>query len=90
LSVSVLDFYHALEYLYEFAEKAFPGDPLQKEKWCNLPKGLLLDFGVETVLDNISSTNASEKDKTKIINYYQNNKVRVIDFLKTPQLAKCA
>ena len=49
----------------------------KSNKWCDLQKGLLLDSGVETVLDNISSTKASEKDKIKIINYYQNNKARM-------------
>jgi len=77
LAVSVLDFYHALEYLYEFAGQAFLGDPLQKDKWCDLQKELLLASEVETVIDHISSTKASEKDKMKIINYYQNNKERM-------------
>ena len=77
LAVSILDFYHALEYLYEFAEKAFPGDTVGKDKWCDLQKELLLASEVETVIDNISSTKASEKDKKKIINYYHNNKKRM-------------
>jgi hypothetical protein len=77
LAVSVLDFYHALEYLYEFAEKAFPGDTSGKDNWCDIQEKLLLDSDVETVLVNISATNASEKDKKKIINYYRNNKDRM-------------
>ena len=77
LAVSVLDFYHALEYWYEFAEKAFSNDTVQKDEWCDLQRKLLLDSKVETVLDNINSTKASEKDKKKITNYYHNNKGRM-------------
>jgi len=36
LAISILDFYHALEYLYEFAGKAFPADTVGKDKWCDL------------------------------------------------------
>jgi hypothetical protein len=77
LAVSVLDYYHALEYLYEFAEKAFPNAPSEKDNWCDEQKKLLLASELETVLDHISLTNANEKDKKKIINYYQNNKERM-------------
>jgi hypothetical protein len=77
LAVSVLDYYHALEYLYEFAEKAFPDAPLEKDKWCDQQKDLLLDSDVKTVLENISLTNANAKDKKKITTYYQNNKERM-------------
>jgi hypothetical protein len=77
LAVSVLDYYHALEYLYEFAEKAFPDAPSEKDKWCNEQKDLLLASDVKTVLENISLTKANEKDKKKITTYYQNNKDRM-------------
>ena len=77
LAVSVLDYYHALEYLHEFAEKAFPGDTSQKDKWCEKQKELLLASDVSTVLYNISSAKAGEKDKKKITTYYQNNKERM-------------
>jgi hypothetical protein len=76
LAVSILDFYHASEYLYEFAEKVFC-DISEKKKWCDLQKDLLLASDVETVLDNISSTSAKEEDKKKITTYYQNNKERM-------------
>jgi len=54
LAASVLDYYHATEYLYEFAEKTFC-DKAQKDKWCEVQKDLLLASGVETVLENILS-----------------------------------
>jgi len=76
LATSVLDFYHATEYLYEFAENVF-NDSSQKKQWCERQKELLLDSDVETVIDNINSTSAKENVMKKIINYYQNNKERM-------------
>jgi hypothetical protein len=77
VAVSVLDYYHALEYLYEFAAKTFPDAPCEKEQWCDRQKELLLASGVKTVLDNISSSKAKEADKKKITTYYRNNKERM-------------
>jgi hypothetical protein len=77
LAVSVLDYYHALEYLYEFAGKAFPNAPSEKDIWCERQKDLLLASQVETVIDNISSAKAKEEDKKKITTYYQNNRERM-------------
>jgi hypothetical protein len=76
LAVSMLDFYHASEYLYDFAGKYF-SDHCEKEQWCECQKELLLACEVETVLANISSTSAKEEDKKKITTYYQNNKERM-------------
>ena len=76
LAVSVLDFYHATGYLYEFAEKAF-SDISEKKKWCECQKDLLLASDVETVLANILSIQAKEEVTKKITNYYQNNKQRM-------------
>ncbi|MDR2543521.1 MAG: UPF0236 family protein [Treponema sp.] len=75
-SVSVLDFYHAMEYLYAFADKAFPDDS-EKKQWCEKQKELLLASEVETVIDNIRAVPGKEEAKRTIINYYQNNKGRM-------------
>ena len=77
LSCSVLDFFHAMEHLYEFAEKAFPCTSEAKQAWCDCQKKLLLASEVETVLSNIGSTCAKEEDKQKLITYYENNKKRM-------------
>jgi hypothetical protein len=76
LSCSILDFYHASEYLYDFAEKAF-SDACEKKQWCERQKELLLASEVETVIDNISRTVSKADDKKKITTYYQNNKSRM-------------
>jgi len=74
---SVLDFYHAMEYLYEFAGKSFFDTASDKKQWCDKQKELLLASDVEIVLKNISSIAAKEEDKKKITKYYQNNKGRM-------------
>ena len=76
LAVSILDFYHGMEYLYEFAEKAFP-DKAKKDNWCEQQKELLLASELETVLDHISMTQAKDEEKKKVITYYRNNKERM-------------
>ena len=76
LAISVLDIYHALEYLYGFAEKAFPDQP-EKKQWCDCQKELLLASQVHTVIDNIKAVNAKEDEKKKLIGYYQNNTHRM-------------
>jgi len=75
-AVSVLDFYHASEYLYGFAANLF-SDASERKQWCEVQKKLLLASEVETVLSNISSSKAKEEDKKKITTYYQNNKERM-------------
>ena len=77
LAVPVLDYYHALEYLYEFAKKAFPNTPCEKEQLCYRQKELLLDSEVKTVVDNINSTTAKKEAKKKIATCYMNNKERM-------------
>jgi len=75
-AVSVLDFYHASEYLYDFADKVI-SDNTQKKQWCEHQKELLLDSQVEAVLENINVISAKEEPKKKITTYYQNNKERM-------------
>jgi hypothetical protein len=66
-----------MEHLYEFADKAFVHDAMERKQWYERQKELLPDSKVESVLDNISLTSAREEDKKKIIHYYGNNKKRM-------------
>jgi hypothetical protein len=77
LSCSVLDFFHVMEHLYEFADKAFPGVTTEKRAWCDCQKALLLSSDVETVLNNIGLSCAKEEDKRKLTTYFENNKKRM-------------
>jgi hypothetical protein len=76
VSTSILDFYHAMEYLYTFAATAFAGD-CEKKQWCNIQKELILASNAGAVPDNIRATNAREEHKNKPIKYCQNNKHRM-------------
>jgi hypothetical protein len=62
LSSSILDFFHVMEHLYQFADHAFP-DTSDKSQWCERQKELLMASQVETVIDSIASSQAGEKDK---------------------------
>jgi hypothetical protein len=77
LSRSILDFFHVMEHLYQFADHVFPEAPSDKAQWCERQKELLLASQVETVIDNIAATHSEEKDKKQLIAYYQNNKRRM-------------
>jgi hypothetical protein len=77
LSCTILDFYHVLEHLYQFADLAFAGAPLEKQEWCDRQKALLQESDVESVLQNIASTTAKETDKKKLLTYCQNNMKRM-------------
>jgi hypothetical protein len=73
-SRSILDFFHLMEHLYQFADHAFPDAPSDRAQWCEWQKELLTASQVETVIDSIDFTRAGEKDKKYLIAYYQNNK----------------
>jgi hypothetical protein len=70
---AILDYFHVCEYLYAFADSCFGKDVRAKDDWCDTQKKLLLESKVEIVLDNIRNTPAKEKDKEKLLNYYQKN-----------------
>jgi len=76
LAISILDFYHASQYLYEFGDKAF-SDTDKKQKWCDVQKDLLLNSELETVIINIVATATNQQAKKKIITYHKNNKERM-------------
>ena len=73
----IVDFFHVMEHLYEFANNTFADNTYLKKQWCDKQKELLLGSEVETVIENIRLTVAKESDKKKIITYYRNNKRRM-------------
>jgi hypothetical protein len=73
-AVAILDYYHACGYLHDFAENGLKALPVEKrKKWIEKQKELLLESGVEQVIENIQKMNANRSEKEKIINYYQTN-----------------
>ena len=77
-ATSVLDYYHAAQHLYEFANTVFSDEQTLK-LWANEQCDLLKESQTETVIDNIEKlrTTSNKKEIGKLINYYQTNKNRM-------------
>ncbi len=76
----ILDFYHALKPIKEFAKLSIPSDE-KREKWIREQKELLLNSKSEEVINNVTkkrklNTKAKEK-KESLKRYYSNNKHRM-------------
>lgn len=71
-SVSILDFYHTTQYLYEFAENHFDTQK-QSRKWSEAQKKLLLNSQVNKVMSNIEKLAPDHPAAKKIVGYYQVN-----------------
>lgn len=72
-SIAILDYYHACEHLYKFAETCHWQDSLSRQQWCDRQKELLLESQIRQVIENIGKLPAKDKEKQELINYYQNN-----------------
>ena len=75
-STHILDYYHALEHLGDFAKSHFQNHTIRKN-WVNSQEKELLEGSVLNVLDNISklrklSSNAKH-EQGKLVEYYKNN-----------------
>lgn len=75
-AVSILDFYHATQYLYEFAENHFD-DQKQSHKWSEAQKKLLLDSQIDKVMSNIKKLAPDHPAAKKVVDYYQANQTRM-------------
>lgn len=75
-ALSILDYYHAVEHLHQFADSYFT----QKEKagkWEREQKELLLDSNVKRVIENIEALAQAGIAAQKLISYYQANSSRM-------------
>jgi hypothetical protein len=75
-AVSILDYYHACEHLYEFAKTTFTEDTA-RDKWITRQKELLLDGKVEKVISNIKKQDAESEASVSLVNYYTTNAHRM-------------
>jgi hypothetical protein len=82
-AVSILDFYHAAEHLYGFAEKHFK-DKDKLMTWAKKQSELLLDSKVSTVIKNIKRL-SDDKDAQNLIEYYRSNQSRM-DYQRYKQI----
>lgn len=75
-AISVLDYYHAVEYLYGFANTHFTEDK-KKQPWVEKQKTLLMQSKVKQVIKNVKGLKSSTQEAKSLIEYYQNNQARM-------------
>lgn len=78
--IQILDFFHVLEKLGNFASKQFANEGI-KQEWMSEQKDRLLDNGVNEVIETLTKLKARNKETEKlrieVVRYYQNNKTRM-------------
>ena len=80
---SILDYYHAVEHLYGFAEKHFK-DKATSMKWAKKQSDLLLKSKVNIVIKNVGKLSSS-KEAQNLIDYYKSNLQRM-DYKRYKQI----
>lgn len=75
-AVSILDYYHACEYLHAFSSTCFT-DKKAEQAWVKKQKELLLESQVLLVIENIKEIAGNTKEAEKLISYYESNKERM-------------
>ena len=75
-AVSILDYYHACEHLYQFSGSYFKDKNTEKH-WVNEQKRLLLQSEVLTVMQNIEQLAGPTQQALQLIAYYQSNQERM-------------
>jgi hypothetical protein len=73
---SILDYYHASQHLFAFAERFFTNKKTG-DQWSHRQCSLLLSSQVNKVLSNIRKLAPGNKAAQQLIEYYQNNKARM-------------
>ncbi len=68
-AVSILEYYHVCEHMYQFANTIFTDEAALK-KWTDKQKELLLQTKVTKVIRDIKRKNCESKDALLLINYY--------------------
>lgn len=86
-SHSILDYYHACEYLHAFSREHFK-DKATEQQWITWQKELLLESRAEEVIKNVKALGYKKKEAKKLIEYYQANLDRM-DYKQYQQLG-CA
>lgn len=83
-AVSILDYYHAIEHLHQFADGYFKEERTRK-KWTDKQKELLLNSRVKQVIRNIKKLAPENEAAENLISYYQTNSDRM-DYKKYKQI----
>lgn len=79
--LQILDFYHATEHLWAFAREWIK-DEQERKLWAEARTGLLLEDGIEQLLQELQSmkksdSNAAEKARKSLIKYYETHRQRM-------------
>lgn len=83
-AISILDYYHACEYLHDFSSSFFR-DKEKEEKWTGRQKELLLKSQVAKVIKHIKSIAPKNEKANNLVAYYESNKDRM-DYQKYTQM----
>jgi adenylate kinase family enzyme len=83
-AISILDYYHAIEHLYQFTDTYFKEKGAEK-KWAEKQKELLLNSKVKQVIKNIEKLAPQNEAAKRLISYYQTNSSRM-DYKKYKQI----
>ena len=75
-SVSILDYYHASEYLHAFAREHFKEEAL-KTKWIDGQETLLMAGLAAQVIINVKNLKSTKKEASKLIEYFEANLERM-------------
>lgn len=82
-ATDILDFYHASEYLHDFAKVIYSKeqDAKTKEKWLEQQIDDLFEDNIDKVIEHITQMNlrgkAKQTARQKILTYYTNNRHRM-------------
>jgi hypothetical protein len=75
-SHSILDYYHACQYLHLFSSEHFR-DKEEEKHWVEAQKALLLQSQAAEVIENVRALHPKTKAAGKLIDYYTANKDRM-------------
>jgi hypothetical protein len=75
-SHSILDYYHACEYLHSFSREYFK-DKVKEQEWIEDQQKLLLESMVQDVIENVRKLKSKKKEAQKLIEYFQANAERM-------------
>jgi hypothetical protein len=81
LSVQVLDYYHAVEHLWEVARTRFGDGSEGAKKWMGLQQEALLDDKIQAVIDDLTewhpTTTVAEEVRQRELNYLKTHQHRM-------------
>lgn len=80
-SMQILDFYHATQHLFQWAEIAIK-NPKQRQRWVDTQIFLLLNDKVKDVIEKIkkmkTSSEIEKREKHSLVEYYTTNQNRML------------